>query len=305
MNTDKRAGGHPCLSVLFVLGLALCWLVAAPAAPLTVATYNVENYTLADRLAEGVYRKAYPKPEAEKAALRAVIRQLGADVLALQEIGGEPFLAELQRDLRHDGVDYPHAAVLVADDKDRMVAVLSKRPFTAVTRHADLSFKYFDGVQTVRRGLLEVRVAADAGEVALFVAHLKSLYTERPDDPLAALQRAGEAVAVRDRVLKVFPEPAMARFVILGDLNDHRTSRPVRALLERGKTTITEWLPAADTRGQVWSHFYRKEDSYSRIDHILVSPGLWPRVRGKAGTVFDSPEVLTASDHRPVVVVIE
>ncbi|HEY8931884.1 MAG TPA: endonuclease/exonuclease/phosphatase family protein [Rariglobus sp.] len=275
------------------------------AAPLTVATYNVENYTLADRMDEGVYRKAYPKPESEKAALRAVIRQLGADVLALQEIGGEPFLAELQRDLRHEGVNYPYAAVLVADDKDRMIAVISKRPFTSVTRHADLSFKYFDGVEKVRRGLLEVRVAADAGEIALFVAHLKSLYTERPDDPGAALQRAGEAVAVRDRVLKVFPEPATARFLILGDLNDNRTSRPVRALLERGKTTIAEWLPAADERGQVWSHFYRKEDSYSRIDHILVSPGLWPRVRGQVGRIWDSPEVMRASDHRPVSVVIE
>jgi len=280
------------------------WAVTL-AAPLTVATYNVENYTLADRMEEGVYRKTYPKPEAEKAALRAVIRGLNADVLTLQEIGGEPFLAELQRDLRHEGVDYPYAAVLAADDKDRMIAVLSKRPFTGVTRHADLSFKYFDGVEKVRRGLLEVRVATDAGEVALFVAHLKSLYTERPDDPGAALQRTGEAVAVRDRVLKVFPEPATARFVILGDLNDNRTSRPVRALLERGKTVIAEWLPAADERGQVWSHFYRKEDSYARIDHILVSPGLWPRVRGRVGRIFDSPEVMQASDHRPVSVVIE
>ena len=228
MNADKRAVRHPCLPVLSVVGWILCWAIVARAAPLTVATYNVENYTLADRLAEGVYRKDYPKPEAEKAALRTVIRRIGADVLALQEIGGEPFLAELQRDLRSEGVDYPYAAVLVAEDKDRMIAVLSKRPFVQVTRHGDLSFKYFDGVQKVRRGLLEVRVAADAGEVALFIAHLKSLYTERPDDPAAALQRAGEAVAIRDRVLKVFPEPAEARFLILGDLNDHRASRPVQ-----------------------------------------------------------------------------
>ena len=29
-------------------------------------------------------------------------------------------------------------------------------------------------------------------------------------------------------------------FAVLGDFNDYKTSRPVRAFLERGKTTITE-----------------------------------------------------------------
>lgn len=285
-------------------------LVAAGAVlraePLTVATYNIENYTLADRTtADGVYRKEYPKPEAEKTALRAVIRQIDADVLALQEVGGEGYVRELQRDLKSEGADYPHAVVMLAADTNRMVAVLSKRPFAGVTKHADLRFKYFDGVETVRRGMLEVRVASDAGEVALFVVHLKSRYTERPDDPTAAAQRAGEAVAVRDRVLTVFPDPATARFLIAGDFNDGRTSRPVRAMLERGQTKITDWLPAADSRGHVWSHFFRKEDSYSRVDHVLVSPGLWPRVRGASGRIHDSAEVGLASDHRPVVVVIE
>ncbi|CAM2789631.1 endonuclease/exonuclease/phosphatase family protein [Rariglobus hedericola] len=296
------------VAVLRLCGVLLSgWLLASSsqAEPLTVATYNIENYTIADRTVEGVYRKEYPKPEADKAALRAVIRQMNADVLALQEIGGAPFLAELQRDLKHEGVDYPHAVVLEAEDKDRMIAVLSKRPLVQVVRHQDLAFKYLGGVMKVRRGLLEVRVADDKGEVAVFVVHLKSRFTERPDDPGAALQRAGEAVAVRDRVLAVFPKPDTARFLIVGDFNDGRTARPVRAMLERGETPITTWLPAADERGHVWSHFFRKDDSYSRVDHVLVSAGLLPRVLGGAGRIQDSPEVGKASDHRPVVVVLE
>ncbi len=279
--------------------------VVAWAEPLTVATYNVENYTLADRMVEGVYRKDYPKPEVQKTALRTVMRQVNADVVALQEIGGEPFLNELQRDLKREGVEYPHRVVLQADDPDRMIAVLSKRPFAAVTKHDDLTFKYLDQVSKVKRGLLEVRVADAHGEVTVFVVHLKSRYTERPDDPNASLQRAGEAVAVRDRVLKVFPDPAVARFLVVGDFNDGRTDRPVRAILERGKTTIAEWLPAADSRGHLWSHFFRRDDSYSRVDHILVSPGLMPQVKGAAGKIHDTPEVGLVSDHRPVVVEIE
>lgn len=280
--------------------------VAGRAEPLTVATWNVENYTLADRVADdGVFRKGYPKPESEKAALRAVIRQMNADVLALQEIGGDDYVRELQRDLRSEGLDYPHAAVMTATDTERRVAVLSRRPFTAVARHGDLTFKYFDGTEGVRRGLLEVRVASDAGEVAVFVIHLKSRYTERSDDPAAAAWRAGEAVAVRDRVLAVFPEPATARFLIVGDFNDGRSSRPACALMERGEKEIARWLPAADSRGHVWTHFFRKDDSYSRVDHVLVSPGLWPRIQGTAGRIHDSTETGAASDHRPLVLTIK
>jgi endonuclease/exonuclease/phosphatase family metal-dependent hydrolase len=273
------------------------------AEPLTIATYNIENYTLANRTTEdGVYRKEYPKPEAAKAALRAVIRQMDADVVALQEVGGAGYLRELQRDLKSEGVEYAHAVVLEAADTERMVGVLSRRELTSVTRHTDLTFKYFDGVETVRRGLLEVRVESAAGEVAVFVVHLKSRFTEREDDPGAAVRRAGEAVAARDRVLAVFPEPEAARFLIVGDFNCGRTDRPVRAMMERGKIQITEWLPAADSRGHGWTYFYRKEDEYSRVDHVLVSPGLGGRATGR---IHDSEDVGRASDHRPVVVTIQ
>lgn len=289
------------------LGLFLLGLLGAigRAETLTVATYNVENYTLADRMVDGVYRQAYPKPEAEKTALRAVIRGLGADVLALQEIGGEGFLRELQRDLKGEGLDYPYAEVLNGADPDRHVAVLSRRPFTAVTRHTDLSFGYFGKVENVKRGLLELRLAMAGGELTIFVVHLKSRYTERKDDPEAALQRTGEATAVRDRVLGIFPEPERARFLIAGDFNDTRASRPVRTLLERGKTKIADCLPVADGRGEVWTHFYKREAAYSQVDHLLVSPGLLPLVRGRAGRIFDAPETMAASDHRPVVTVLD
>lgn len=273
------------------------------AEPLTIATYNIENYTLANRTTEdGVYRKDYPKPEAAKAALRAVIRQMDAEVVALQEVGGAGYLRELQRDLKNEGAEYAHAVVLEAGDKERMVAVLSRRRLTGVTRHTDLTFGYFDGVETVRRGLLEVRVASAAGEVAVFVVHLKSRFTERTDDPAAAMRRAGEAVAARDRVLEVFPEPEAARYLIVGDFNCAKTDRPVRAMLERGKTKIAEWMPAADSRGHGWTYFYRREDEYSRVDHVLVSPGLGGRATGR---IHDTEEVGRASDHRPVVVTIE
>ena len=281
----------------------LFWGIAQ--ADITVATYNVENYTLANRMVDGVYRRDYPKPEKEKAALSRVIAALAPDVLAVQEMGPQPFLDDFRRELAQAGQAYPHAVLLEAADADRHVAVLSKVPFKEVRRHADVPFTYFGGPERVRRGVLEVVFATDRGDVSLFVIHLKSKYTERPDDPEAALQRAGEAEAVRDLVLGRFPDPAQARFIVAGDWNDTRGTRPARALQKRGDLVIGELVPATDSRGEAWTHYFRREDLYSRIDFLMVSPGLKTAVRNGTGRIHDGPDATEASDHRAVWLVLD
>jgi endonuclease/exonuclease/phosphatase family metal-dependent hydrolase len=299
---DCRLIRRSLVSLLFVL---VCWPGFGRAETLTVATYNLENYGLADRMTEAGYRQGYPKPETEKRALRAVIRELGADVLVVQEMGPRPFLDELRRDLKSEGAEYAFAELAVAADPDRHLAILARRPFKAVTTHSDLQFTYFGAKETVKRGLLEATFDSAAGEFTVFVVHLKSRFSDRADDPLSGIRRAGEATAIRDRVLKRFPNPAVARFVVLGDCNDSRTSRALAFLQKRGKTEIAILLPAADSRGETWTHSYRKEDSYSRVDQILVSPGLIDGVKDRRARIHDGPDVREASDHRPVSMVLE
>jgi endonuclease/exonuclease/phosphatase family metal-dependent hydrolase len=287
--------------------LALAWPVGSNlrAATLILATYNVENYGPADRMTEAGFRKDYPKPEGEKRALREVIRGLQADVLMLQEMGGPAYLEELRRDLRTEGIDYPHAALATAADADRHLAVLSRRPLRAVTTHSDLEFNYFGAKESVKRGLFEVTVTVGSRDVTLFGLHLKSRFTERADDPLSGVRRAGEATAVRDRVLRRFPRPEEACFVILGDCNDSRTSRVAAALQKRGKTEISVLWPAADSRGETWTHLYRREESYTRVDLIFVSPGLRTAVAEGPARIYDGPGVRAASDHRPVAITLK
>jgi endonuclease/exonuclease/phosphatase family metal-dependent hydrolase len=299
---------HPSSSVRSVVGIYFGLLLSvalAQAETLTLATYNIENYGSADRMTEAGYRKNYPKPETEKRALRAVIRALNADVLVLQEIGPRAYLDELRRDLKKEGVDYPHAVLLEAADADRHVALLSRRPLKSVTPHTDLEFTYFGAKEKVKRGLLEVVLATEAGDVTVFGIHLKSRFTDRPDDPMSAIRRAGEATAVRDRVLQRGSDPATTRFVILGDCNDTKTSKALQHLLKRGKTEIVALLPTADSRGETWTHSYRKEESYSHVDYILVSPALRPAVVGNSARIYDGPGVRDASDHRPVIVTLQ
>jgi len=271
---------------------------------LKLATYNVENYGAADRMTEAGYRQEYPKPEAEKAALRQVIRGLNADVLVLQEMGSRGHLDELQRDLRSDGLDYPQTALATAADAERRVAVLSKRALRAVKIYDGLEFTYFGRKERVKRGLLEFTVATGAGDVTCFAVHLKSRFTDRTDDPLSVTRRAGEATAIRDQILRRFPSPATARFAILGDCNDGRTSKALAFLQKRGTTRIATLLAAEDSRGESWSHAFRREETYSRVDHILVSAALLPAIETGAATIYDGLGVRGASDHRPVYVVL-
>ncbi len=276
-------------------------LVAAIApAAITVAAFNVENYTLADRMVDGVFRSAYPKPEAEKAAVRQVMAGINPDILAIEEMGTQPYLDDFRRELKRVGQNFPHAVLLEAGDPDRHVAILSKLPFKEVKRHAKVPVKYLGRADLVKRGVLEVVFAATGGDFSVFVVHLKSKRTERKDDPEGALQRAAEAEAVRDLVLSRYPDPKQGRFLVVGDWNDTRSTRPVRALQKRGDTDIGDLVLATDSRGEVWTHSFRREDTYARIDYLMVSPALKPFVEGGRGRVHDGPGALQGSDHRAV-----
>ena len=300
-----------CFSCLFVsfrgpialvrwLGCLLFLGGVVVAQALTVAAYNVENYTLADRLVDGVFRPAYPKPEKEKAALRQVIAGLAPDILAVEEMGPQPFLDDFQRELKEAGQDFSFTALLQAADPDRHVAVLSKVPVKEVRRHARVALTYFGQKDVVKRGVLEVIFATRQGDFSLFVVHLKSRRTERRDDPESGIQRQLEAEAVRDLVLSRYPDPAKGRFILCGDWNDTRSSKAVRALQKRGDTEVGEILPATDSRGETWTHYYRREDTYSRIDYLLVSAALQPFIQGGRATIWDGAGTGTGSDHRAV-----
>jgi len=268
--------------------------------PIRVATYNLKNYLTMDRRVDGTYRPAYPKPEVEKTALREVIREANADILALQEIGTLPFLEELRQDLRAEGLDYPHLHHLEAADEERHLAVLSKIPFVEERSVDLLLFKYFGEEEAVKRGLIELVFETGGRSWSLFVVHLKSRYSDRKDDPESEQRRVGEARAVRNLILRRFPAPGKSFFLMAGDLNDTRASRTVTALLKRGKTEISVDVPALNPWGQTWTYHYQKEEIYSRSDYFLASRGLFALIRNARGTVVESEAASIASDHRLV-----
>lgn len=266
---------------------------------LRVATYNVQNYLVTDRMVDGRWRSAYPKPEAERQALYEVILAVRPDILALQEMGPGNFLAALQRDLAAMGLEYPFAYLGDGEDEERHTAVLSRVEAEQVVRHRGLDFPYLGERVEPRRGLLEVRFA----EFSLYVVHLKSRFTNDKRDPESTERRMKEAQAIRDRIREVHGEgDAATAYLVAGDFNALIHTSPLRRFLEVGERALARPLDVADSRGEVWTYFWEKAGSYTRIDFLLASPPIFQRweASGRRGGIFDGPTARTASDHRLV-----
>jgi endonuclease/exonuclease/phosphatase family metal-dependent hydrolase len=293
------------LLVLCVLSLAGALdVLSAPKPSTRVVSYNVANYNHTGRLTEQGYKTAYPKPEAQKQALRKVLCALEPDVVLLQEVGGAEYLEELLLDLGPHGRRYKAVFVVEASDRTRKLALLSTEEPRHVQAVTSLTFPHAGRRVPVRRGLLLATFRTSAGPLSLYTLHLKSRHSEDPADPLAAQQRKLEAEQVRDWVVerqRGHPEEA---FLVAGDFNATKEERPVLAFLKRGRTPLMRLQDASDSQGARWTHHHAKTDVYSRIDHVLFSPLLeqWCTGRKASAFVFSGPEVDAASDHRPLVV---
>ena len=50
-----------------------------------------------------------------------------------------------------------------------------------------------------------------------------------------------------------------------------------------------------------WTHYFGREDTYSRIDYIFLSPGMAREWNAIETYVLSAPNWGLASDHRPIV----
>jgi endonuclease/exonuclease/phosphatase family metal-dependent hydrolase len=272
-----------------------------------VATYNVESY-----LAEGTGTRSAKTAEA-RAKVRESIRALKPDVLALQEMGGTNALLELRASLKGEGFDFPYWDHIAGFDTNIQVAVLSKFPFTARRPHTDDSFLLSGRRFRVSRGFAEVDVQVNTNySFTLITAHLKSKRAVAQADE--AELRLEEAKLLRETIDARLAANPDANLIVLGDFNDTKDSASTKAVIGRGKFKLVDTRPAErngdnmpspnpawEPRNVTWTHYYGKEDSYSRIDFILLSRGLAREWVTNETYVLTLPNWGAGSDHRPIV----
>jgi endonuclease/exonuclease/phosphatase family metal-dependent hydrolase len=300
-----------CSSLYFAIATLFCFNSFA-AETFRVATYNVETY-----LDQPTESRRFAKSTEAKEKIRESIKAMNPDVLALEEMGTTNALLELRDSLKAEGLDFPFWEHVSGADTNIHVAVLSKFPIVARHPHTNDEF-LLDGRRfRVERGFAEVEIqAATNFTFTLIAAHLKSkLATPNADE---AEERLGEAKVLRGIIDEHFKTNPNAKLIVLGDFNDTKDSDPIKTIIGRGKFKLTDTRPAErngdnapaqppyfEPRNVAWTYFYGADDTYSRIDYILLSPAMaHDRVRNET-YALTIPNWGIGSDHRPIVATFE
>ena len=257
-----------------------------------IADYNVENWYSIER--QG--KPDQPKPIAEREGVLTVITTIRPDVLAVEEMGKTNDFAEFAAGLRAKGLDFPYQEWVQGADADRHVCLLSRFPI--VTRQPQTNDTYLvDGKTThVQRGFLDVMVKVNESySFRALVAHLKS--KRRSDYGDQAAMRLEEARLLRAHIGQILKESPAQNLVAMGDFNDTPDSEPIQVILSDPTVHLFALHPL-DSTGKDGTHFWRARNEYSRIDYLVVSPGMSNEYVEGSARIADVPAWKTASDHR-------
>ena len=179
---------------------------------LKIASYNVEN--LFDLKKNGhEYKEYVPNTKANwnqktyKIKLQniaKVIKEIDADIIALQEIESLQALKDLRYTLKQNGLYYQYYKIADRKSTTIKVAVLSKVPFTSTKEvFVTSSYRY--------RNILELKFRVASEEFYLFVNHWKAKSGVES-------KRIVSAKALRERVSEIGYDK---NIILVGDFNSH------------------------------------------------------------------------------------
>jgi len=279
-----------------------------PVPKLTFCSYNLKNWLLMDRrfnASKDNPGPLKPKPEKERAAVIATLAEIKPDILGVCEIGAESDLDELQKLLANAGLNYPHKEYCHGGDPTRRLGLLSRYPIVARDHQMNLSYKLGDLTMQFNRGILDatIQVTPDF-QLRCMGLHLKS-QRQVPEGDQEEMRR-NEAHLLREHVVSVLRTAPETKLLLYGDFNDDPKSpgiTEIRGDRSDPETRLSDVL-LRDDHGEVWTHFYDWEDSYSRLDYFFVSPALHSHVLFRESGIHTDKDFNNASDHRPIVLVL-
>lgn len=160
--------------IISIFLLLLCCITSIEAKTFKVASYNVEN--LFDLTMEGTEYPAYiPNTgygwtkdiaNIKYTNITRVIKDLGADVVALQEVESKEALISLRNRLKDLGADYPYLEIADSRAAPVKCAVLSKFPI--------VEKKEIQIDNEMARNILKVTLDIAGNRAILFINHWKS-----------------------------------------------------------------------------------------------------------------------------------
>jgi endonuclease/exonuclease/phosphatase family metal-dependent hydrolase len=250
--------------------------------------------------------------ETEKQITGQAIREVDADVIALQEVESLPVLDRFNSRYLAP-MKYRHRFLVDSyDPRGIDVAILSRYPITAVRSYRE-ERNAANTAQLFSRDCLEVQIEVEGKRLFVYVNHFKSMMEGREQTKDRRAEQAKRVVKIIDDRWQ--RDGYAGNFVVLGDLNDYPDAKTsLKALLTHaGLTNIVDRLPKSDQ----WTHYYAKGNEYRQLDYLFLSKslaaantagpgimrkGLPYRAERYEGPRFDhvGEREPKASDHAPV-----
>ena len=291
-----------------------------------IATFNVENL-----FARYNFREALDPKEVggftinnlafninnndEKKITARAIKEVGADIICLQEVESLPVLDRFQS-YYLAALKYQYRVLIDSHDPRQIdIAVMSRYPLSHIRTHRD---ERQDNAWIFSRDCLEVEVNIEGKPLSFYVNHFKSMIGGRSE---TKPKREKQATRVAEIITERWgPGGYKGDYIVLGDLNDYfEGDTSLSPLLEHpGLVEALARLPEDDR----WTHYYAKGNEYNQLDHMFLSPSLAKKNPGAPGIMRKGmahradkyqgdrfPEVgennPKASDHAPVYLDIE
>lgn len=207
--------------------------------------------------------------DTEKRITAKAIRELNADILALQEVES---LETLDRFHSQWLASKPYAHRMVIDTMDPRhidVGLLSRHPITAVRSYRHRRNKA--GTSSLfSRDCMEVDIDVEGKSLTLYINHFLSMMKGREE---SHERRAEQVKAVADILdARWEKKKHKGNFIVLGDFNDYvDKDTSLKPLVKHPHLeNVLDRLPA-DER---WTHYWAGGGEYRQLDYLLVSKTL-------------------------------
>lgn len=224
-----------------------------------IATYNIEN--LFDLKHDGgEYEEFVPYAASQwndktyRAKLKnisRVINDIGADIVALQEVESAQALRDLKDQIKREGIYYQYFAIADRKNTTIKVALLSRIPFVYAK-------ELVVGSNLAHRNILEVKFNVEGESFYLFINHWKA--KSGPES-----ERIYSAKILRKRIEALGWDK---NIILVGDFNSHYEEHKLFVKKREhndtnGKTGINHVLRTLDYTGKTDGNSHAKESLYN------------------------------------------
>ena len=289
------------------ISLIVCLTPSLFGKEISVMYYNCWNYFIE----KDVKKK---KSVESRNALADLIVAANPDILMLCEMGRTESLNDLVDRLKKRKYEVNYSKIMNANDPSRRLGIISKIKPSAIIEKNNICYrirpknKKYKRTEAypVLRGFLHSIFKFDNYKLHIITAHLKSRLTHyrySQND-----MRRYEARQLRYYVNDLKTLEKDANILIMGDMNDVYSSSPIETIRneKKGNEKSLFDLKPVDKKGDVWTHWWKAEDSYSRIDYAFANFALLPEINYNKSIIFyDKKKTLIASDHRPLIITID